>query len=172
MRNRPFFLATAACLLAACASTPPVTVRERVPAGTEIAVIMFRDCTISGQEDCDGSGLSAGSIFARVLSTQPGLKAVPINRPVSPKLQLDDDQAVAFGKAKGYAYVLNGDVEDYYRVAPFTFRTERAGVSVRMLRTADGQVMAFFSYRTNSGSNLTTPDAMIEDMAKHVAKAL
>lgn len=172
MRNRPFVLVIATCLLTACASTPPVTVRERIPTGSEVAVIMFRDCTISGQEDCDGSGLSAGSIFARFLSTQPGLKAVPLNRPVSPKLQLDDDQAVALGKAKGYAYVLNGDVEDYYRVAPLTFRTERAGVSIRLLRTVDGQVMAFFSYRTNSGSNLTTPDAMIEDMAKHVAKAL
>ena len=133
---------------------------------------MFRDCTISGQEDCDGSGLAAGSIFARVLSAQPGFKAVTLNRPTGPKLELDDGQAAAYGKAKGYQYVLNGDVEDYYRVAPFTFRTERAGVSVRLLRTSDGQVMAFFSYRTNSGSNLTTPDAMIENMAKHVAKSL
>jgi hypothetical protein len=159
-------------MLAACVSTPPVTVRERVPSGSDIAVIMFRDCTIAGQEDCDGSGLTAGSIFARELAQHPGMKAVPIDRPVAPKTQLSDDQAVAYAKTKGYTYVVNGDVEDYYRVAPMTFRTERAGVSVRVLRTSDGQVMAFFSNRAHSATNLTTPDDLIEDMAKHVAASL
>jgi len=159
-------------LLAACASIPPVTVREHVPQGSQVAVIMFRDCTITGQEDCDGSGLTAGSIFARVLSQRPGVQAIPVNRPVDPKAQLSDEQAVSYAKAKGYAYVVNGDVVDYYRVAPMTFRTERAGVSVRVLRTADGQVMAFFSNRANSATNFTTPDALLEDMAKHVAQAM
>ncbi|MGO4503606.1 MULTISPECIES: hypothetical protein [unclassified Dyella] len=162
----------AAALLAACVSMPPVTIRERVPTGSDIAVVMFRDCAITGQEDCDGSGLSAGAIFARVLAQQPGMKAMPLSRPIGPKVQLDDEQAVAYAKAKGFQYVVNGEVVDYYRVAPFTFRTERAGVSVRVLRTSDGQMMAFFSDRTNSGSNLTTPDALIEDMAQHVAASL
>ncbi|WP_445146264.1 hypothetical protein [Dyella sp. Tek66A03] len=159
-------------VLAACVSTPPVTVRERIPAGSDVAVIMFRDCTIAGQEDCDGSGLTAGSIFARIIAQQPGMKAAPLDRPVTPKIQLSDDQAVTYAKAKGFAYVVNGDVEDYYRVAPMTFRAERAGVSVRVLRTSDGQVMAFFSNRTHSATNLTTPDDLIEDMAKHVAESM
>jgi len=158
--------------LSSCTSIPPVTVRERVPSGSDLAVIMFRDCTIAGQEDCDGSGLTAGSIFARVLSQRPGLRATPLNRPIDPKTQLSDDQAVAYAKAKGYAYVVNGDVVDYYRVAPMTFRTERAGVSVRILRVSNGEVVAFFSDRTHSASNFTTPDALIEDMAKHVAQAM
>lgn len=161
-----------ALAISSCASTPPVTVRERVPSGSDVAVIMFRDCTIAGQEDCDGSGLTAGSIFARVLSQQPGLRATPLNRPIDPKTELSDDQAVTYAKAKGYAYVLNGEVVDHYRVAPMTFRTERAGVSVRVLRVSDGQVVAFFSDRTHSASNFTTPDALIEDMAKHVAQAM
>jgi hypothetical protein len=165
-----------ACLgslaLAACTSVPPVTVRDHLPPGSEVAVVMFRDCTITGQEDCDGSGLSAGSIFATVLAQKPGLKAAPLSRPVAPKAPLDDDQAVSFAKGKGFAYVINGDVTEYYRVAPFTFRTERAGVSVRLLRTSDGNVMSFWSNRINSKSNLTTPDAMIKDMAEHVAQAL
>ena len=33
---------------------------------------------------------------------------------------------------------LSGEVEDYYRVAPMTFRPERAGVSVRLLDTSNG----------------------------------
>ena len=165
-------LVVPAVLAAACASIPPVTVRDHLPAGADVAVVMFRDCTIAGQEDCDGSGMSAGGAFTRGLTQRAGLKAAPLSRPVGPKEPLSDDQAVAYAKSKGFAYVVNGDVTEYYRVAPFTFRTERAGISVRVLRTADGAVVSFFDDRTNSGSNLTTPDAMIEKMGKHVAESI
>jgi hypothetical protein len=159
-------------LASACASIPPVTVRDRLPPGADVAVVMFRDCTIAGQEDCDGSGMSAGGAFLRGLTYKSRLKAAPLSRPVGPKEALIDDRAVAYAKAKGFAYVVNGDVTEYYRVAPFTFRTERAGISVRVLRTSDGAVISFFDDRTNSSSNLTTPDAMIEKMAKHVAESI
>jgi hypothetical protein len=159
-------------LVAGCASTPPVSVREQLAPGSEIAVVMFRDCTIAEQEDCNESGLTAGSIFARVLSAKPGLRAVPLSRPVAPTSPLDDAAAVADAKSKGYAYVLNGEVEDYYRVAPMTFRVERAGVSVRLLRVSDGHVLAFFSHRTHSQTNLTTPDALLEKLADHFGEAI
>ena len=157
---------------AGCASTPVVTVHGRVDRDSEVAVVMFRDCTVSGQEDCDGSGLAAGSIFARVWSGKPGLRAVPLSRPVAANAALDDSAAVEYAKSKGYKYVLNGEVVDYYRVAPMTFRTERAGVAVRLLGTSDGKVVAFFSERRNSATNLTTPDALIEKMATHVRDSL
>jgi len=173
MRNRwlASILYCGVVVLGSCATIPPVTVRSTLPRGSEVAVVMFRDCVIAGQEDCDGSGLSAGSIFARVFSERPGWRAVPISRPVSPREPLDDGAAVAFAKGKGFRYVLNGDVEDYYRVAPMTFRTERAGVSVRLLNTENGDILAFFSHRMNSQSNLTTPDAMIEKFASRVRDA-
>lgn len=162
----------AALLLAGCAALPPVVKRGELPPNAEIAVLMFRDCTIAGQVDCDGSGNSAGSVFARVMATGSRVRAVPVSRPVGAKEPLSDDAAVTFAKSKGYQYVMNGEVDEYYRVAPFTFRTERAGVSVRVLNVADGSVIAFFSDRRHSQTNLTTPDAMIEEMAKHVRDSL
>jgi hypothetical protein len=54
-------------------------------------------------------------------------------------------------------------------VAPV--RTERAGVSVRVLRASDGSVVSFFSDR-DIANNLSTPDAILEAMAKKVAKAM
>ena len=170
MLQKALFVVPALCgLLAACVTTPEVTVRNRLPNDSEIAVVMFRDCAIPGQEeDCNGSGLSAGSIFARVLSEKPGLRAVPLSRPVSATADFNDIAAVEYAKLKGYKYVMNGDVEDYYRVAPMTFRPERAGVSVHVLRTSDGELMAFFSHRTHSQTNFTTPDAMLGSMAEHV----
>ncbi|WP_426284955.1 hypothetical protein [Luteibacter sp. E-22] len=159
-----------AVLVTGCAGVP-VTVRDKVPPAADVAVVMFRDCTIQGQEDCDGSGLTAGSIFARVMASTPGKKAVPLDRPVGPKEPLSDADAAAYAKGKGYAYVINGEVQDYYRVAPFTFRSERAGLSVRVLRTSDASVASFFSDR-DIANNLSTPDAIIEGMAKKVAKAM
>jgi len=161
--------ATLGLLFAACA-TPPVVKRGEVPRGIEIAIVMFRDCVIAGREDYDGSGNSAGSIFARVMSAGR-LRAVPLSRPVGAKEPLTDDAAVEFAKSKGFQYVLNGEVDEYYRVAPFTFRAERAGVSIRILRVSDGSVVAFFSQRKDAG-NLTTPDRMIEKMAEHVRDSL
>ena len=150
---------------------PPVVKRGDVPAGSDIGVIMFRDCEISGQEDCDGSGNTAGSIFARVLATGR-FHAAPSSRPVGRKDPLSDDAAVEYARSKGFKYVLNGEVDEYYRVAPFTYRTERAGISIRLLRVSDGKVMAFFSQRTHSATNLTTPDKMIEAMAEHFRDSL
>jgi hypothetical protein len=163
-------MAIVSALVAGCASVP-VTVRDKVPKASDVAVVMFRDCTIEGQEDCDGSGLSAGSIFARVIAGTPGMKAVPLDRPVGPKAPLSDSEAAEYAKAKGYQYVVNGEVQDYYRVAPFTFRSERAGVSVRVLRASDASVVSFFSDR-GTAANLSTPDAILEGMAKKVAKAM
>jgi len=167
-RRQVFRVAVICILLYGCVTTPPVTVRERLPKDSEVAVVMFRDCTIPGQqEDCNGSGLTAASIFARVFSEKAGLRAVPVSRPVAAAAQWDDSAATEYAKSKGYKYVINGDVEDYYRVAPMTFRTERAGVSVRLLRTSDGEILAFFSHRTHSQTNLTTPDALLQSMATH-----
>lgn len=159
-------------LVAGCASTPPVVVRSNVPSGSEIAVVAFRDCIIAGQEDCDGSGNVAGSIFARVFSSKPNLKAVPLSRPVGPKETLSDGVAAEMARAKGYKFVLNGEVDEYYSVAPMTFRVDRAGVSVRLLSADDGTVVAFFSQRKEARSNLSTPDAVIEKMAEFVLEGL
>lgn len=158
-------------LLVSCSHSPPRPRQPKVPDGTKLAVIMFQDCTIRGQDDCDGSGETAGMIFASVLDDKPALYAVPLSRPVGPKDQLSDASAIAYAKSKGYAYVVNGEVEDFYRVAPMTFRRERAGVSVRVLRTADGQVINFYTDHDTS-NNLSSPESLIKDMAEDVRDAL
>ncbi|MDR6935472.1 hypothetical protein [Luteibacter sp. 3190] len=169
--NRGLLSAVAASVILSGCAGVPVTVRDKVPQSSDVAVVMFKDCVIQGQEDCDGSGLAAGSIFARVIAGTPGRKAVPLDRPVPPKAPFTDAEAASYAKEKGYAYVVNGEVQDYYRVAPFTFRSERAGVSIRVLRASDASVVAFFSDR-GEANNLSTPDAILEGMAKKVAKAM
>jgi hypothetical protein len=158
------------CVLATGCAVQP-TVRERLAPGSKIAIVMFRDCTIPGQEDCGGSGISAASVFARVLSDGPEMTAVPLSRPVIATMPLSDDAAEAYAKQKGFRYVVNGDVEDYYRVAPLTFRPERAGVSVRLLDTSTGQVMAFLSDR-GTANNLSSPDAILARLAKRFRAAI
>jgi hypothetical protein len=159
-------------LLVSCASTPPVVKRGQVPIGSELAVIPFRDCLISGQEDCDGSGNTAGNIFAQVFSASTKFQAVPLSRPVGPKETLTDDAAVALAKIKGFKYVINGEVDEYYDVAPMTFRVDRAGISIRILRVEDGHITAFFSQRKDGSSNFSTPSGIIQKMAEHVRDSL
>lgn len=166
--GKGLILVGACALFSGCASTPPVVVRGDVPYGSEIAVVALRDCVIAGQEDCGGSGNVAGSIFARVFSSTPAFKAVPLSRPVGPAESLSDESAAELARSKGFKFVLNGEVDEYYSVAPMTFRVDRAGVSIRLLRADDAAVVAFFSQRKEAGSNLSTPDAIIQGMAERV----
>ena len=161
--------ATTMLALAGCVA--PATVRQKTPPGTDVGVIAFRDCTILDQEDCNGSGVAAGSVMARALAESSKFKGVPLSRPVGAKDPLDDAKAAEYGKSKGYAYVVNGEVQDYYRVAPMTFRSERAAISLRVLRTSDGAVVTFFQDH-GTANNFRTPDGIIQDMCKKVVKAM
>jgi hypothetical protein len=163
-------LATAT-LLAGCASAPSIDVKHRVPRGGTVAVVMFEDCAIAKQVDCDGSGAKAGSIFVDVLSQRPGLHAVSLPRPVGPKVMFGDDAAVAYAKAKGYRYVVNGEVQDYYG-GHVSLHSNRAGVSVRVLSTSNGLELVNYSHLEKSTAHLTTPDEMLEDMAKQLGAAV
>ncbi|GLQ94434.1 hypothetical protein [Dyella acidisoli] len=170
MRTRAL-LATV-MLLAGCATAPSITVKHRIPHGGTVAVVMFEDCSIANQTDCDGSGANAGSIFVRVLSQKPDLHAVSLPRPVGAKAQLADDAAIAYAKAKGYRYVINGEVQDYHRAGLVAFHSSRASIALRVLSTSNGQAIASYAYQEDSTTHLTTPDEMLEDMAKQLGIAI
>jgi hypothetical protein len=42
----------------------------------------------------------------------------------------------------------------------------------QFVRTENGDLLAIFSHRTQSQTNLTTPDAMFERLASHVREAV
>lgn len=170
MRTRALWVTLV--MLAGCGTDPTVEVKHRVPHGATIAVVMFQDCAIAGQADCDGSGASAGAIFARTLALKPGVHTVALPRPVGPKVPYSDDAAVAYARAKNYRYVINGEVTDYYRAGHITLHSDRAGVSVRVLNTNNGQAVLTFTYQKSSTTNFTTPDAILEDMAKQLADSV
>lgn len=160
-------------LLAGCATDDPdITVKHRVPHGSTLAVVMFQDCVIANQVDCAGSGATASSIFVRVLSQKPGLHAVSLPRPVGASAPLTDDKAVAYAQAKGYKYVINGEVQDYYRTGRMALHSDRAAMSVRVLSVKDGQALVTYTYQEDSKIHLTSPDEMLEDMAKQLATSI
>lgn len=163
-------IATSLILIGLCTGCYAAVVkRGNLPANSELAVIPLQDCTISGQEDCQGSGTVAGTVFARVLSQK--LAATPLSRPVAANLALSDDDAVKFAKSKGYKFVLNGEVVDFYNVAPMTFRSDRAAVAIRILDVTTGKVVLFYSDR-NEVSNIKTAEDALEQLAEHVASSL
>lgn len=165
------FLATA-LLLAGCASDPSIEVTHRVPRGSTVAVVMFEDCAIANQADCDGSGAHAGAIFVRVLADKPGLKTASLPRPVGATVPLSDDAAVAYAKAKGYRYVVNAQVQDYYRAAVVAVHPSRVSIAVRVLSTKDGNALATYTYQEKSTAHISSADDMLEDMAKQLSNAV
>ncbi len=169
MRNASW-IAAAALVLSACSSLSSVVRREPVPSGAQVAVIPFQDCRIAGQEDCAGSGNKAGNAFATALGQK--YRTVLLSRPVSATERLADADAIALARQRGVMYVVNGEVDEYYDVASFTFRADRAGVSVRVLRVQDGSVSASYSQTMKAGSNLGSPDDILRSMAEHVRDAL
>lgn len=173
MTSRTRVLLAMTLLLAGCAANDSsITVKHRVPHGGTVAVVTFGDCLIANQPDCDGSGSKATHIFVEVLSQRQGLHAVPLPRPVGPKTALSDTAAVAYAKAKGYRYVINGEVQDYYHAGHLAIHADRAGVSVRVLNVSNGQAVVTYAYQENSKTHLASPDDMLEDMAKQLATAI
>lgn len=170
MRTRA--LLAMAMLLAGCAAAPSITVKHRVAYGSTVAVVMFEDCTITNRSDCDGSGLNTGSIFVRILSQRQGLHAVSLPRPVGPKVPFSDDAAVAYAKAKGYRYVVNGEVQDYFRTGHLALHANRVSIAVRVLGTSKVEELASYTYQEDSKTHFTTPDEMAEDMAKQLATSI
>jgi hypothetical protein len=159
-------------LLAGCASDPSIEVVHRVARGSTVAVVVFGDCQVANQADCDGSGANAGSIFVRELSQRQGLHAVSLPRPVGAKVPFNDDAAVAYAKAKGYRYVINGDVQDYYRAGHLALHSSRAGISLRVLSTKDGKVLVTYNDQQSSKNPLTSPDDLLDDMAKQLGTSI
>ncbi|WP_233841527.1 hypothetical protein [Dyella sp. 2HG41-7] len=172
MTKRTYALLMATTLLAGCASDPSINVTHHVPHGSTLGVVMFEDCQIAKQTDCDGSGANASAIFVRVLSERPGLHAVSVPRPVGAKASYSDDAAIAYGKAKGYRYIVNGEVQDYSRTGHIGLRANRASVAVRVLNTSNGLTIATYTYQEDSKTHLTSTDAMLEDMAKQLAASI
>jgi TolB-like protein len=181
MTMRTCALLAAMMLLVGCATTDSntdsspdsdITVKHRVARGSTVAVVMFQDCHIANQADCVGSGANAGSIFVRVLSRRQGLHAVSLPRPVGANVPFTDDAAVAYASKKGYRYVINGEVQDYYRTGHLALHADRAAVSVRVLSVKNGQAVATSTYQEDSKTHFTSPDDMLEDMAKQLAASI
>lgn len=165
----------ASCLIGAGCHAEVVRNGDVAP-GSKIAVIAFQDCLIADQDDCRGSGATASAVFARVFSgcfghDGAGVRAIPITRPVAADVQLTDELAVAVARQRRFAYVLTGEVTDYYNVASFTFRSDRAGVSVRLISTKTAEIVAFYSDRGET-RNTKTPDDVLETLAEHMCSAL
>jgi hypothetical protein len=165
-------LVFAVVLASGCASTP-VTKNAEIPAGTEIVVVPFRDCLISGQdEDCTGSGVKTGEAFRDAFSEGGKFKARLVDRPVGAKETWSDKDVAEWARRNNYDYVLTGEVDDFYSVAAMTFRPDRAAASARIIRASDGLVVAAYSKPGSAGSNFATPKGMMKGIATEMRNGL
>lgn len=166
------FLCFIVVLFAGCASTK-ITKAADIPPGSEITIISFRDCMITGQdEDCNGSGQKTAEAFRDSFSQGGKFRSSIAPRPVGPKEPLSDAAAAEYGRKNNYPYVINGEVDDFYSVAAMTFRSDKAAVSVRVIRSSDSLVITSFSKPGTAGSNFETPQGMMKRLADELRNAL
>jgi curli biogenesis system outer membrane secretion channel CsgG len=173
MKRHLWLLASlSALLVAACGSNPsqPEVHNPKLPQGSTIAVVDFRDCTIADQDDCKGSGAKVTSIFMTQFGTAHVFHADRLSRPMDAAAELSDAAAAAYAKSKGYAYVMNGDVTDYFQATAFTgwWRKERAAVTVRLLDTATGKILYVHTDSDTANNGHGSPDGMFQSMASNV----
>jgi len=170
------YLWTLACLSALTAvgcgsdpSKPDPAPTPKIPAGSTIAVVSFADCMIKDQDDCAGSGDIATSIFMTQLGTSKVFHLVQLSRPVGTKEDLSNQAAADYAKSKGYAYVLNGEVTDFYKVSAMAAwgRKERGGIKVYLLDSADGKVI-YEHVDMDTASALSSPQGILKSMADDV----
>jgi hypothetical protein len=142
----------------------------KIPYGIQLAVIRFRDCLIEGEIFCNGAGEKVTTIVSSALNDSPMLQAIAVLRPVGPRDELSDAAAVAYGKSKGYVYIVNGEVRDFHPTSMFT-KEQRGDISVRVLRTSDGQVVDAYSCQARL-SSLGSLNMMVKGMATDMRYSL
>ena len=159
--------------LAACSTgvRPTAMVFQPVPRNSVICVIPLRDCIIPNNDDCPGSGGIAASVIAATLS-QAAFRAMPLSRPGGPDQPLTDEQAGSLAGNKGCQLLINGEVNDFYRVAPGTFRADRASLQFRLLSVPEGEVVANAISSVEAGSNLGTPEGLIRKLAQCLVREI
>ncbi len=160
-----------ACFIVGCQTAPVRPLVPKVPDGSQLAVIKFRDCLISTESYCNSSGDNVATLVASVLDDPPHMQAILVERPVGAKDELNVAAAVAYGKSKGYAYVVNGEVPVLHRAPPASIEEQRAGIEMRVLRTSDGLLVDTYGCQGNF-NGLSSLDMMIETMAEDLRDSL
>jgi hypothetical protein len=151
-----------------------ITLYDKLPvAAMTIGIIHFRDCVVLDHvEDCQGSGEKAGLIYATAFAGRKGAKITLLPRSLSAFDELTDAAAVAMGREKSVEYIVAGEVLDYSGVAAMSFRSDRASVSIRLLRVIDGMLLATQKEAMVGGSNFSNPTRLLRGAADRFRKAI
>lgn len=149
-------------LAGGCYDTARIVKRDALPQGATIAVVGFRDCRVAGRAECAGSGAAAAEAVARAFR-EGGYRTTVVARPAPASQSLADEDAMLLGR--GHDYVIQGVVDDFFSVDPPSSNMDRASVSMRLLRVADGETVGRFSDGRQARTNLTSPAEMVYEMA-------
>jgi len=82
----------------------------------------------------------------------------------------DAVRAMSIGRDRGSGYVLIGNCIEFYRVAPMTYRVDRGGIEVQIVRVSDGQRVFQASEIRNTGTNFSSPKDAIASIAANIAR--
>jgi hypothetical protein len=141
--------------------------------GDRITVMPLADHPSDDPKDSERTGITCQNLIAGALKQR--LAEVDVNAPVpadyDPKRGYEREQAVAAGRQRSSNYVLYGRCQEFYNVAPMTFRSDRGGIDVEVASVSDGRLV-YRLIAQSTASNFSTPEAIIGDIAESMADDL
>ncbi len=163
----------ARCLDAQCLSRPADQrmVRQLV-VPSSILVLPFRDHQSSDPRDSVDTGLYAQKSFFKSLGKIKGLTVLVSEYSLRTARQgWSRAGALAVASEHKVDAVVYGEVTDFYRVAPFTVRNDRAAVWVEVV-TASGEILFRRETRLQLNTNHIEPTRLLDMMADDIVKMI
>lgn len=136
-----------------------------------ITVLPLRDHVSDDPEDSINTGrIAQDAIVTAFMKHLRGEVDSFIPDEYDSSMGFDAVRAVSIGRDRGSGYVLIGNCIEFYRVAPMTYRVDRGGIEVQIVRVSDGQRVFQASEIRNTGTNFSTPKDAIASIAADMAK--
>lgn len=153
---------------------PAVVVRPdpsfRFPSGSIVLVLPFRDNPSGDRRDREGTGRAVQvALFDGLESVDELDVRMREGQLADPSREIGDAEATRLVRESGADFAVVGACTDFYRVAPFTFRRDRAAVSLRIVSAA-GVVVFQESWKASPRDNLAEPEAALRLIAKELRK--
>jgi len=146
--------------------------KYRLRRGSSVLILPFRDHQSEDPNDSLDTGRFAQESFFEAFDRINGMRVV-LRPPSSHSARFGwtREEAATFAVRYKVEFVVYGEVTDFYRVAPFTYRNDRAGVWVEMV-TATGKVFFRQERTLDLGTNHIEPEAVLDRIAKTMVKEI
>lgn len=144
----------------------------RFPKEAAVLVLPFKDNVSDDDRDSKETGRAAQRAFLEALQAKGTISALGTETDGNAALRgLSRSEALERLQEADADYAVYGDCFEFYRVAPMTYRSDRAGVTVEII-AADGAVVFRRSVQAIANSNFEEPEVVLGRIARRIVRKI